>query len=370
MNKKNSVMIKQKKWASWALALCGLMLTGLYAPRTLADIITVCTHPSDSYITIPPMSYSEVDLPAIGQPISQAGIINKVNLISDCYIKGALYDGGYLRNSLISGRTYTEDGVTYPIYSTNVPGIGVIVGVKELSQARYTPAYSESSGLGNTYFYTRSTSLNPLSLGGMARLIVTGKLSPGVYTIAQKNLIDVFANLDELYYPPSTVNPLDRAFILSPTTLTITARTCQMTSDAVQNVALPKVTKSQFSGVGSSPNVGQNFIVSTQCEEGVNLYATMTDATNPANSGNILTPGEGTTASGVGVQILRNDIPVAFGPDSSAAGNMNQWYIGSADSGPGIHPFIIPLKARYVQTAASMTAGAVKARTTITFSYQ
>ncbi|MBP1015572.1 type 1 fimbrial protein [Serratia fonticola] len=211
-----------------------------------------------------------------------------------------------------------------------------------------------------------------MGIAVQAKLIVLGRLKSGVYPLASQALVSIFANGKENEVGGGgTVGTTDTSVLmLNASTITIRAKTCQLTSASVQNITLPPVAKNQFSGVGSSPNVGQSFIVSTQCEEGVNLYATMTDATNPANIGNILTPGEGTTASGVGVQVLRNDIPVSFGPASSAEGNLNQWYIGSAASGPGIYPFIIPLKARYVQTAANMTAGAVKARTTITFSYQ
>ncbi|WP_422526320.1 fimbrial protein [Serratia fonticola] len=366
MNSKILTVGKRNKWAGWALALCSVALTVLHIPQAAGSTI-VCNDPGDSYLSIPPMTYSgSADFPPIGQPIGQTGMFSRASLYYGCDIFGGTYDGR-IAMPLLPNRTYTENGVTYPIYQTSVPGIGVIVGVREmLRQTKYTPVFPDNNV--DFFLLLGGGSYPTLSVEVMAKLIVTGQLATGVYTIAQQPLVDIYPQ--PLNTGGEEVYPQDRTIYLRPTTLTITARTCQLASAAVQNVTLPPVAKSQFSGVGSSPNVGQNFLVSTQCEEGVNLYATMTDATNPTNTGNILTPGEGTTASGVGVQILRNDIPVAFGPDASAAGNLNQWYIGSAASGPGIYPFIIPLKARYVQTAANMTAGAVKARTTITFSYQ
>ncbi|MFC0226910.1 fimbrial protein [Serratia aquatilis] len=347
------MMINKKpaaKLTTWLL--CTMVLVAITAGRANA----ACAPVPDIAITLPPLTFDgPADGPTIGQPIGVNWGWQKStpNYFSGCRVKEIITIPS--RANIISGITYTENGVTYPIFGTNVPGIGLIVGLKPTNDPSYKP-------LVRPILYVFIGDSFGVGIDAQAKLIVVGQLKAGVYNIADDSLAIILGSEGK--------DEIGGSFLkLNPTTLTIRARTCQLSSAAVQNVTLPPVAKSQFSGVGSSPNVGQNFIVSTQCEEGVNLYATMTDATNPANTGNILTLGEGTTASGVGVQILRNDIPVAFGPDSSAAGNLNQWYIGSANN-TGNDLFAIPFRARYVQTDTNMTAGVVKAKTTITFSYQ
>lgn len=57
---------------------------------------------------------------------------------------------------------------------------------------------------------------------------------------------------------------------------------------------------------------------------------------------------------------------VSFGPDSSVAGNTNQWLVGNAISGQ----MNIPLTVKYVQTAQTIKAGTVNGVATFTMSYQ
>ncbi|KVH63801.1 adhesin [Burkholderia sp. MSMB1072] len=98
------------------------------------------------------------------------------------------------------------------------------------------------------------------------------------------------------------------------------------------------------------------------------MYTTLTDASNPANVSNMLSLGPDSTASGVSIQVLHgdNDKLISYGPDSSQAGNPNQWFVGEF----GNVDVTIPLKARYVQTASDVKAGTANGRATFTMSYQ
>ncbi|KVG35304.1 hypothetical protein WJ30_06085 [Burkholderia diffusa] len=96
----------------------------------------------------------------------------------------------------------------------------------------------------------------------------------------------------------------------------------------------------------------------------------MTDASDPANTTDILTLAPGSTASGVGIRILRDNgaTPVSYGPDSSSVGNPNQWYITTTPlNGARV---AVPFVAMYAQSGAKVSSGSVMARSTITFSYQ
>jgi type 1 fimbria pilin len=99
-----------------------------------------------------------------------------------------------------------------------------------------------------------------------------------------------------------------------------------------------------------------------------NYYITFTDNNNPTNHSNALSLASGSSASGVGIQIVQNGSPVSLGPDSSVAGNLNQMFVGSsAGSGSVVR---VPFGGRYVKTSNTMTAGSANGVATFTMSYQ
>ncbi|WP_447889087.1 fimbrial protein [Serratia fonticola] len=358
IKKMKTKQISRARLFALSLGSVALAIMGI----SQASAATVCNPPAPLSMTFPPLTFEGgADGPAIGQPITNgwgAAIVSPNYLTGDatCLISSGI-TLPTLEGPIIPNLTYTEDGITYPIFSTNIPGIGIIIGIKAMSAAKYTPVTTI------TTFRPVPSPSQGMGLAIQAKLIVTGRLTSGVYPIARQRLVRVYTN------GPNNVTTPETDLILNPSTVTITARTCEMLSSTSQNVPLLPVGKNQFSGVGTSAGGEANFSLTTLCGSGVKLYATMTDGSDPGNTSNILKPAEGTTASGVGVQILRNGLPISFGPDSSAFGNTNQWYIGTAGSG-GSEPFTIPLKARYVQTEQNMVAGSVKARATVTFSYQ
>ncbi len=347
----------------FALSLCGVALAVLGSSQAYAA--GICNSPPPISLTFPPLVFEGgADGPTIGQPITSGW---GATMISPNFLTGdanCLIDHGItlptLAGTVVSGVTYTEDGQTYPIYTTSVPSIGIIMGIKATSAATYTPVKRPA-----IFFSPDPIPSQGMGIAIQAKLIVTGRLTSGVYSIATQELIRVYANGPE----PDPQSTDGSVLVLNASTVTIRASTCQMSGATTQNVRLLPVSKNQFSGVGTSAGTEANFSLTTLCGSGVKLYATMSDGSDPGNTSNILKPAEGTTASGVGVQILRDGSPIFFGPDSAMSGNTNQWYIGTASSG-GNELFTVPLKARYVQTETGMVAGSVKARATVTFSYQ
>ncbi|WP_162149760.1 fimbrial protein [Chania multitudinisentens] len=341
-----------------ALSLCGTALLLLGGSQAYAA--TICNPTPPISLTFPPQLFEGgADGPTIGQPLGSGwgAALSSPNFFNgdDCLIEKGLV----MFNGAQPVGNYTEDGNTYTIFSTSVPSIGLIYEIKATSVANYLPVRYPV-----TNFYPDPRPSQTMGIDIRAKLIVIGRITSGVYPVDSQAGSYIFAN-------GPTINTVSDSsdLVVNATTVTIKASTCQMNSATTQNVLLPPVSKSQFSGVGSSAGAGANFALTTLCGSGVKLYATMTDGSDPGNTDNILKPGDGTTALGIGVQILRNDLPISFGPDSAAAGNTNQWYIGTADGG-GSESFSIPLKARYIQTMPDMVAGSVKARATVTFSYQ
>ncbi|EAA0562733.1 type 1 fimbrial protein [Salmonella enterica subsp. enterica serovar Lexington] len=83
---------------------------------------------------------------------------------------------------------------------------------------------------------------------------------------------------------------------------------------------------------------------------------------------NVLTLTPESTATGIGLRLYKNNdsSPLSFGPNSSIKGNLNQWKLSA---GTESMPSVV-LRANYINTNGSPTAGTVNGVTTITFSYQ
>lgn len=148
-----------------------------------------------------------------------------------------------------------------------------------------------------------------------------------------------------------------------PIKISTIPRSCSVTTGDT-SVYLNKVWTSQLKSPGITAG-DKAFTVGLRCSAGTNVYVTLTDLTDPGNTGNQLTLTSDSTAAGVKLRLLKsNGDPVSFGPDSSAFGNRNQWFLGTSATTTGI-----PLTAQYISTGP-VKAGVVKGRASFTLSYQ
>ncbi|WDG77615.1 fimbrial protein [Pseudomonas chlororaphis] len=137
--------------------------------------------------------------------------------------------------------------------------------------------------------------------------------------------------------------------------------TCSITTPSipVDLLAVPAHRFSTDKTAGDKP-----FVIGLTCPDNIRLFATLTDASTPGNTSELLSLAPGSTASGVQLRILRNGIAQAFGPDSPALGNTNQWEVGWSSGSVQI-----PLTAQYISTE-EVKPGTVKGVATFTMSYQ
>jgi len=272
-------------------------------------------------------------------------------LLSHCW-------GQTIRTLVTSIRAPSElivsDGVSdYAVYPTNINNIGYIMNIRDHLGGDFV--------LDQTY-----TRTDPAwqDVNVMVRFVATGPLNPGTYNLSAREVLKFHWSIEGQYSK-------ERKLSYSPATVTVTGATCSvLAADRDQQVVLPTVPRSSFQGVGSTAGL-QRFTIGVNCPAGVALYATMTDANSPDNRGDFLTLAGDSTVAGVGLQITATDRAnvVSYGADSRVAGNNNQWFVGgNATSPPTNH--IIPFTVKYVQTAAAVQPGTVRARSTITFSYQ
>lgn len=148
--------------------------------------------------------------------------------------------------------------------------------------------------------------------------------------------------------------------------------TCSFASTGPVRASLGNVSAMSFKGVGSS-SAARPFSIDLTCKGGdgstsIDAHVTLTDATNTGNRSKVLTLSADSQAKGVGIEVLSGSAVLGYGPDSNAAGNVNQWKAGTVS--PGAVSFSIPLTTRYVQTESVVTAGTANGRATFTMSYQ
>jgi type 1 fimbria pilin len=232
-------------------------------------------------------------------------------------------------------------------YQTNVPGVGVRFftttdwnGTWERAPSS-TAYYPPSSWCASTAWYTS------------AALVVTGPVGSGRLTSLPSMTVE---------FTGSCFRSVTRIQTIAPGTV-ITPATCMVTTPSV-SVTLPNVKASDFSGVGATRgDTGLRIGLSCRGGVGADVHMTLTDATDPGNATNRLTPVPGSTARGVQLRVLYNGMPVNYGPDSAMAGNLNQWRVGPSSSVTSV-----PLTAQYIATG-TVLPGIVKGAT-FTMSYQ
>ncbi|WP_423778191.1 fimbrial protein [Enterobacter oligotrophicus] len=266
--------------------------------------------------------------------------------------KGTLEPSG---SAVSSGMTVTVDGVNYTIFETGVPGVGYIIGLKDFKGTTYVPL---QTGITQSY-PADGTSGYAANLGWSAKVtfIKTGTaLKSGVYQTPTINAAILTAYNNEVK---------TAQVIINPTTITVTASGCTVGTQSA-NVDLGTIDVRTLPTVGSTSPSGA-FNVGLTCDANVAVNAVMTDQTTPSNTSSVVTLTGDSTASGVGVQFFYNGTgPLMMGPDSSAAGTTNQFFIQTTTAAQTLS---LPFQAQYIRTG-ELIPGTANALASITFSYQ
>ncbi|HCG3359434.1 fimbrial protein [Acinetobacter baumannii] len=242
------------------------------------------------------------------------------------------------------------------IYSTNIPGIGIRLYREAFNATNFSGYYPYTAPvpgtnirLGEGYFV--------IEIVKTAENTGSGTLVPGQYST---------------YYAG---NRSDRPFLTSTVygnAITIASSSCEWRGNINKAVTLPTVTKSGFTGVGSTQGE-QSFDLNILCNGGENptgyeeknlislSFDYQTEGTNTQVLRN-LEP-NATKANGVGVQLLWN-----YNNQNRVIGLGDKLELGTVKSNQTIE-YNVPLTARYYQTNANVTAGKVRAMATVTIEY-
>lgn len=140
---------------------------------------------------------------------------------------------------------------------------------------------------------------------------------------------------------------------------TVTTPACKLTTASIP-VDMKEVDKNAFNGKGTTPGDAytQSFSLPMTCNAGTAVSVRMEGDINDATKGVINTASGSNAATGVGIQLLYNNLPMRLGSDVA---------VGTSSTGGG---FTVPLKARYYQTGDHITTGAANGVLSFTMTYQ
>ncbi len=242
------------------------------------------------------------------------------------------------------------------VFSTNIPGVGYAVGgagTNTCGTAFVTGAYLVGNSPDTHSLCGNSGQWGTLTMTGTVEFVKTAAITgSGVLNAMQIGSFVLYSGGNTFQTPES---------LLSISSVPVTTVACSVNNANIR-VTMGTINSTAFSGVGSSPAAArtQNFTIPLSCNLGTRVNVTLTGTAVSGTTGVVALDSAGTTgvASGVGVQMLYNSVPVTLGSI------MN---IGTATSEGN---FNIPLQARYYQTASTITAGTANSSATFTLAYQ
>ncbi|WP_455865445.1 fimbrial protein [Pantoea agglomerans] len=223
-------------------------------------------------------------------------------------------------------------------YHPSAPGIGIRVSIATAQVNGIVPLIQ--------YPFTTSTTLN---LGPDPRIIIEFiKLSNAGGVFPGGAVIDFTA-----LSGGQVLGSIFMMYFSAP--MPIITTTCQV-SNPVINVPLGDVNTSVFSRIGSVSQA-RNFSIQLNCDPQANVNVTVDAVADPSLAQGVLSlsalPDK---ASGVGIQVLQNNVPVTFGQVKR---------IGTSAGGL----YNIPMSARYYQTQGQVNSGKANGTATFTMTY-
>lgn len=238
------------------------------------------------------------------------------------------------------------------VYSTNVQGIGMRFSRGgDTVNIVYPGSYSPNAGR-RPVNYSLEGSRFTLEIIKTEALTGSGTLTSGKYT-----------SYDWEYGR----NPILETY-LSANAITVVSPSCAILSGKNQNVDVGIIKRSELNGVGSTAG-GTDFNIQLQCSGGLNESGYANIQTSFSGSlatgtstrmGALLNEKAGSSvAKGVGIQVLKDSAPLEF----------NKKYNIGRLSNQEMRYITIPLRARFYQYAADISAGEVESHMIFNLTY-
>ena len=153
-----------------------------------------------------------------------------------------------------------------------------------------------------------------------------------------------------------SIAPTDDLYTIRFTPFTLVNAACSLT-DSTINVDMGIVARTKFSGLGSTSE-SKSFSIGLDCIVGTKVNVTLDSPTPEVGFVGTAALSAGSTASGLGIQVTDiSDNPIQF---------QQSKYVGEANSAF----MVILYKARYIQTAPTITPGTANGLMTLNIDYK
>lgn len=227
------------------------------------------------------------------------------------------------------------------VYKTNLPGVGISVKIF----SSWSDVYAENpSSVNMSWDYSaarniQKATVNLVKIGDITSGVLnSGTLSTGFYGLT-----------------PNTTDGM-LVYTLNLTATNITQLACSLKTPALA-FDFGNIPASQFMAIGSTSQETVTKNIELDCDPGTNVNISINGKTDSSNPNVLSLTTGGNAATGLGVQIL----------SGSQVLQMNtQIPLLTATS----RSTMIPLSARYYQTASVITAGQANATATVQITYQ
>ncbi|HDT6566761.1 TPA: fimbrial protein [Enterobacter cloacae] len=242
------------------------------------------------------------------------------------------------------------------IYKTNINGIGYSISGSTTSCGFKQGAVSGSNTIGgniDTYMLCQNLNglINPELNGNWTITFykTAQDTGSGVVTGAVVGSYAVLGNTLVWWYQEPTV---------TVSSFNVRSPACKVITPSI-SVTMGDVDKNAFHGEGTSPGdqYTKTFDIPLTCNAGTNVKIKFDGDAYDATKGVIKTITANNSATGVGIQLLYNNLNIKLGE-----------YIAAGNSSSG-GTFMIPMKARYYQTGSIITPGEANGIVTITLTY-
>ncbi|RQS13936.1 pilus assembly protein [Burkholderia sp. Bp9002] len=348
----------------WLLTLAALML-GLGSRAAFAQSAS-CTGTAQTVTISMPASVTVPRDAANGTVltnwVSTLATTNYYNCtVSGSYATGMLFEPLSMTKA---GLTVTRNGVAYTVWDTNVPGVGVAIGVSSYANGCGWQAWRDL-GTPTSLFPSPWTGAacnqnGSITNGGQAEvaLVKTGPITAG--TVTGGVLFEGASATTQGGSAYTVATSGRKSFSLTPTIVKVSACT---TPDVTVNMG--SVMQSAFKGIGSTGGmtpIPVNVAVNA-CPPGLTSIQYQFIPVNAVldSTNGVLALSSDSTATGIGLQLKDSS--------GNALKYNTQYTLTSYNASTG-GSYTIPLKAAYYQTSATVKPGSANAVLTFTMTYQ
>ncbi len=349
--------------AAWQLAARCAALLVLALSSHAAWAAASCSSTAQTFTVSMPSSITVPRDAAVGTVLTTWVSTSATNNYFNCQTNGGGATGtGFEPLSLTkAGMNVTSPHGSYTVWNTNVPGVGIAIGVRVYVNQCGWQGFADL-GVPSSFFPSPwvgqacSGTGNSLTNGGQAEmaLVKTGPITAG--TVNGGVLFEAAAAVSQ--GGGYTMQTGRKSFSLTQTVINVAACTTPNVT-----VDMGSVKQSAFTGVGSTTPAVAFKVGVNACPAGLNSIQYQFIPVNAVldSTNGVLALSSDSTASGIGLQLKDS---------SGKALKYNSQYTLTSYSSATGGTYTIPLTANYYQTSASVTPGSANAVLTFTMTYQ